>query len=78
MRQIKMLGAAGVKLEIIRRLLPCVTSDNPAFKPCNDLRRGLFERRGATMNSKHADDDPRTPLHAFSAVIRPRWNRNAR
>jgi DNA-binding transcriptional MerR regulator len=43
-RRIKMLGAAGMTLETIRRLLPCVTSDDPAFRPCNDLRRILVQQ----------------------------------
>ncbi|HEY8332524.1 MAG TPA: MerR family transcriptional regulator [Tardiphaga sp.] len=43
-RRIKMLGAAGMTLETIRRLLPCVTSDDPAFRPCNDLRRILAQQ----------------------------------
>jgi DNA-binding transcriptional MerR regulator len=42
--RIKMLGSTGMTLETIRRLLPCVTNNNPDFKPCNDLRRTLAQQ----------------------------------
>src|SRR3569833_4271373 len=43
-RRIKMLGAAGMTLETIQRLLPCVRDNDPAFTPCNELRRILAEQ----------------------------------
>ena len=39
--RIKMLGSAGMTLETIQRLLPCVKNNHPDFKPCDDLRRIL-------------------------------------
>ena len=39
--RIKMLGAAGMTLETIQQLLPCVTNNNPDFRPCNELRKIL-------------------------------------
>jgi len=68
-RRIKMLGAAGMTLETIQRLLPCVTNDDPTFKPCNDLRRllarqvGLIDERIETLNKS------RTILAGFLASV---------
>nr|WP_247530186.1 MerR family DNA-binding protein [Bradyrhizobium sp. 199] len=31
-------------LETIQRLLPCVQNNDPAFTPCNELRRILAEQ----------------------------------
>src|SRR3569832_670187 len=45
-RRIKMLGAAGMTLETIQRLLPCVRNNDPAFTPCNELRRILAQQNG--------------------------------
>src|SRR5262245_16092721 len=45
-RRIKLLGAAGMTLETIQRLLPCVKNDDPAFIPCNELRRLLAQQVG--------------------------------
>lgn len=36
--RIKRLGAAGMTLETIRKVIPCVISNQPAFTPCDDLR----------------------------------------
>ncbi len=36
-RRIRLLSAAGLKLDLIRRFLPCVTSDKPDFHPCPQL-----------------------------------------
>ena len=43
-RRIRTLGSAGMTLDTIRQLLPCVRSDHPAFVPCSDLRRILTEQ----------------------------------
>lgn len=40
-RRIRLLGEAGLKLDTIRRFLPCVLSDRPAFDPCPDLLAAL-------------------------------------
>lgn len=40
-RRIRLLGEAGLKLDTIRRFLPCVVSDRPAFDPCPDLLAAL-------------------------------------
>ncbi|MDB5502622.1 MAG: MerR family transcriptional regulator [Tardiphaga sp.] len=59
-RRIKMLGAAGMTLDTIQRLLPCVTTDDPTFKPCNDLRRilaqqvGMLDERIETLNQSRS------------------------
>lgn len=54
-RRIRMLSEAGLKLDVIRRFLPCVISDRPDFHPCPDLlatlRRevSVIEQRIATL-----------------------------
>ena len=45
-RRIKMLGAAGLTLQTIQRLLPCVRNHDLDFKPCNELRRILAQQVG--------------------------------
>lgn len=35
---------SGMTLETIQRLLPCVQNNDPAFTPCNELRRILAEQ----------------------------------
>ena len=45
-RRIKMLGSAGMTLETIQQLLPCVKNNDPEFTPCNNLRRLLAEQVG--------------------------------
>ena len=43
-RRIRSLGSAGMTLDIIRQLLPCVRTNHPAFVPCGELRRILTEQ----------------------------------
>lgn len=68
-RRIKMLGAAGMTLETIQQLLPCVRNNDPAFTPCNELRRilseqvGLIDKRIATLSQS------RTILAGFLASV---------
>jgi DNA-binding transcriptional MerR regulator len=68
-RRIKMLGAAGMTLETIQQLLPCVRNNDPAFTPCNELRRilseqvGLLDQRIATLSQS------RTILAGFLASV---------
>ncbi len=68
-RRIKMLGAAGMTLETIQQLLPCVRNNDPAFTPCNELRRilseqvGLIDKRIATLSQS------RTILAGFLARV---------
>ena len=40
-RRIRMLNEAGLTLDLIRRFLPCVTSDRPDFTPSPDLLAAL-------------------------------------
>jgi DNA-binding transcriptional MerR regulator len=68
-RRIKLLGAAGMTLETIQLLLPCVRNNDPAFTPCNELRRilseqvGLIDERIATLSQS------RTILAGFLASV---------
>lgn len=36
-RNIRLLNEAGLKLDFIRRFLPCVSGERPDFDPCPDL-----------------------------------------
>lgn len=36
-RRIRMLSEAGLKLDTIRTLLPCVLTDRPDFEPCAEV-----------------------------------------
>ncbi|MBR1219457.1 MerR family transcriptional regulator [Bradyrhizobium sp. U87765 SZCCT0131] len=40
-RRIRLLGEAGLKLDAVRQLLPCLLGDTPHFVPCAALRAGL-------------------------------------
>lgn len=68
--RIKLLGAAGMTLDTIQRLLPCVTSNDPAFTPCNELRKilaqqvDLIDQRIATLSQS------RTVLAGFLASVK--------
>lgn len=46
-RRIRMLSEAGLKLDVIRRFLPCVTGDRPDFHPCPDLLATLHREVSA-------------------------------
>jgi DNA-binding transcriptional MerR regulator len=59
--RIRMLSEAGLKLDVIRRFLPCVTSGRPDFLPCPDLIAALQrevalieDRISALEKSRHA------------------------
>ena len=67
--RIKMLGAAGMTLETIQQLLPCVTNDDPAFKPCNDLRRILARQLGLIDERIETLSQSRTILAGFLASV---------
>jgi DNA-binding transcriptional MerR regulator len=43
-RRIRLLGAAGLTLETIRQILPCVRNDRPEFEPCDEMRRNSAAR----------------------------------
>ena len=68
-RRIRMLGATGMTLETVRRLLPCVTSDDPAFKPCNELRRILAEQVGLIDQRIETLSQSRTILAGFLSSV---------
>ncbi|MEV3861319.1 MerR family transcriptional regulator [Streptomyces sp. NPDC050095] len=73
--RIRMLSAAGLTLDVIQRLLPCVRSDAPDFDPCPVLRAGLrqqietldgkmaelAESRGMLADYLHALESPTPP-----------------
>lgn len=39
--RIRMLSAAGLKIETIRVLLPCILDNQPRFHPCREVRAAL-------------------------------------
>src|SRR4051812_19175218 len=48
---IRTLSAAGLKLETIRRLLPCVRGNRPHFTPCAELR-AILQQEVETLDSR--------------------------
>ena len=68
-RRIKMLGAAGTTLETIQRLLPCVKNGDPAFKPCNELRRILARQVGLIDERIETLSQSRTILAGFLSSV---------
>jgi DNA-binding transcriptional MerR regulator len=67
--RIKMLGSAGMTLETIQRLLPCVTNNNPDFKPCNELRRILAQQVGLIDERIETLGQSRTILAGFLSSV---------
>lgn len=45
-RRIRMLSTAGLKLDTIKQLLPCVLSDRPDFEPCSEVLATLKRELG--------------------------------
>lgn len=43
-KQIKMLGAAGMTLSTIRQFLPCALDERPIFEPCDELKSTLRQQ----------------------------------
>ena len=68
-RRIKMLGAAGMTLETIQQLLPCVRSNDPEFTPCNNLRRILAEQVGLIDERIETLRQSRTILAGFLSSV---------
>ncbi|WP_315775336.1 MULTISPECIES: MerR family transcriptional regulator [unclassified Bradyrhizobium] len=68
-RRIKLLGAAGMTLETIQQLLPCVKSDQPAFTPCDNLRRILAEQVGLIDQRIETLSQSRTILAGFLSSV---------
>jgi DNA-binding transcriptional MerR regulator len=68
-RRIKMLGSAGMTLETIQRLLPCVKNNNPDFKPCDDLRRILAQQVDLIDERIETLSQSRTILAGFLSSV---------
>lgn len=68
-RRIKMLGAAGMTLETIQRLLPCVQNNDPSFTPCNALRRILAEQVDLINERIETLSQSRTILAGYLASV---------
>jgi DNA-binding transcriptional MerR regulator len=68
-RRIKTLGAAGMTLETIQQLLPCVKNSNPAFQPCDDLRRLLAQQVGLIDERIETLSQSRTILAGFLSSV---------
>ncbi|GLH78564.1 MerR family transcriptional regulator [Bradyrhizobium sp. SSBR45G] len=68
-RRIRLLGAAGMTLETIQQLLPCVKSDQPAFTPCDDLRRILAQQVGLIDQRIETLSQSRTILAGFLSSV---------
>lgn len=68
-RRTKMLGGAGMTLETIKRLLPCVRNNGPAFTPCNELRKILTQQVGLIDERIETLSQSRTILAGFLAGV---------
>ena len=68
-RRIKMLGSAGMTLETIQQLLPCVKNNDPAFKPCNELRGILARQLGLIDERIETLSQSRTILAGFLSSV---------
>lgn len=68
-RRIKVLGSAGMTLETIQRLLPCVQNTNPAFTPCNELRKILAQQVGLIDDRIETLTQSRTILARFLSSV---------
>lgn len=45
-RHIHTLSNAGLKIEVIRTLLPCIRGNQPVFEPCTAVRAALKQELG--------------------------------
>jgi DNA-binding transcriptional MerR regulator len=68
-RRIKLLGSAGMTLETIQQLLPCVKNNDPSFTPCNELRRILTQQVGLIDERIDTLSQSRTILAGFLASV---------
>lgn len=53
-QRIRILSAAGLKIETIRILLPCILDNQPRFEPCKEVRAAL-RREVEKMDEKLRD-----------------------
>jgi len=68
-RRIKLLGSAGMTLETIRQLLPCVQNTRPDFRPCDNLRSILAQQVGLLDQRIQALSQSRTILASFLSSV---------
>jgi DNA-binding transcriptional MerR regulator len=68
-RRIKMLGSAGMTLETIQQLLPCVKNNDPAFTPCNELRKILAQQVSLIDERIETLSQSRTILAGYLASV---------
>lgn len=68
-RRIKMLGAAGMTLETIQQLLPCVRNNDPEFTPCNNLRKILADQVSLIDERIETLSQSRTILARFLSSV---------
>lgn len=68
-RRIKMLGAAGMTLETIQQLLPCVKNNDPEFTPCNNLRKILAQQVSLIDERIETLSQSRTILAGFLSSV---------
>jgi DNA-binding transcriptional MerR regulator len=68
-RRIKMLGSAGMTLETIQQLLPCVKNNRPDFQPCDNLRKILVQQVGLIDERIETLSQSRTILAGFLSSV---------
>lgn len=67
--RIKVLGSAGMTLETIRQLLPCVRNTRPDFTPCDDLRKILAQQVDQIDDRIQLLSESRTILARFLSSV---------
>jgi DNA-binding transcriptional MerR regulator len=68
-RRIRLLASAGLKLGTIRQMLRCVRSDQPAFEPCDEVRRSMKQQLNVLDQQIGALTENRKILAKFAASV---------
>ncbi|KVS41305.1 MerR family transcriptional regulator [Burkholderia vietnamiensis] len=73
-QRIRMLSSAGLKVETIRVLLPCMLGDQPIFEPCREVRTALH-REVETLDEKLRDlSESRKIIKSYLHGLAPTGN----
>ncbi|MBY8977443.1 MerR family transcriptional regulator [Rhodobacteraceae bacterium NNCM2] len=69
-RAIRMLNASGLKLDFIRRFLPCLRSEGPILHPCPDLMAAMAQEMQALDDQIEHYRESRALLGNYYAEMR--------
>ncbi len=64
-RRITTLNAAGLRLETIRRILPCTRPDSPGLRPCDEFKDSVRQALAELDSQIAALSESRRLLAAF-------------